>query len=64
MQNEDSTKHLSAATSSKNHTSLTAKSLKQLRKEFNNRDLNHDGKISRDEFKIISQRCYRANINS
>lgn len=63
-QNEDSTKHLSAATSSKNHTSLTAKSLKQLRKEFNNRDLNHDGKISRDEFKIISQRCYRANINS
>ena len=62
LQCEDSSKQLSSVTSP-SRSILTDKSLKQLRIEFSNRDLNHDGKISRDEFKIISQRCYRANLN-
>lgn len=61
-QTDDSSQQLSTATSTSKCT-VTNKSLKQLRREFTNRDLNHDGKISRDEFKIISQRCYRANFN-
>lgn len=62
-QNDESSQQLSTATSTSTNNMLTSKSLKQLRKEFSNRDLNHDGKISREEFKIISQRCYRANLN-
>ena len=65
FQNEDQSQHLSTVTStSKATTTIAYKSLQQLRREFSNRDLNKDGKISREEFKIISQRCYRANLQN
>jgi len=64
-QNEDQSQHLSTVTStSRATTTIAYKSLQQLRREFSNRDLNKDGKISREEFKIISQRCYRANLQN
>jgi len=64
-QNEDQSQHLSTVTSTSKATTVIAyKSLQQLRREFSNRDLNKDGKISREEFKIISQRCYRANLQN
>lgn len=65
FKNEDQSQQLSAATSTSKATSaLSYKSLQQLRREFSNRDLNKDGKISRDEFKTISRRCYRANLKN
>ena len=60
---EDQGQKLATATSTSKATSaLSYKSLQQLRREFSNRDLNKDGKISRDEFKTIARRCYRANV--
>ena len=34
--------------------------LKQLRRQFKHQDLNGDGKISRQEFKSMAEKCYEA----